>query len=305
LWQVSDDRVHPWRARRRHTATLVDRAPGGHPVHGVLAGEVDASLAVAERWAPIDRSHRKLAHRGSYEGLVWVAPSTVHFQHDPRGNVRLTSPESIAAFVGHAGADDAGSAADSVDLEVVEPAAPVEPCERGCEVGGVCWVVRIEREGQVGSAVLDAVSERVEDVSIVADGGVLSVVGFSRRFGERLGCVPAVDLASVVSPGLFDGAAGWPYQGPADRGGCRVVATGPPTRPASAVVDAQHPSWLVVRPCRDEVGFVHGTPETSTKTDAYRCRDRRRAGPRCGVIGRSRVEAAPGVFVAALTGRQW
>jgi putative transposase len=25
---------------------------------------------------PIDRSHRKLAHRGSYEGLVWVAPST-------------------------------------------------------------------------------------------------------------------------------------------------------------------------------------------------------------------------------------
>jgi len=29
-----------------------------------------------ERWGPVDRSHRRLAHRGSYEGLVWVAPST-------------------------------------------------------------------------------------------------------------------------------------------------------------------------------------------------------------------------------------
>jgi hypothetical protein len=54
----------------------VDRASGGNPVHGILPAEVDAILAVAEAWGPIDRSHRKLAHRGSYEGLVWVAPST-------------------------------------------------------------------------------------------------------------------------------------------------------------------------------------------------------------------------------------
>jgi putative transposase len=76
LWQVSDDRVHRWRARHRSLGTLVDRAPGGHPVHGILPGEIDVILEVAERWGPIDRSHRKLAHRGSYEGLVWVAPST-------------------------------------------------------------------------------------------------------------------------------------------------------------------------------------------------------------------------------------
>jgi integrase len=76
LWQVSDDRVHRWRARHRRAGTLVDRAPGGNPVHGILPDEIDAILAVAERWGPIDRSHRKLAHRGSYEGLVWVAPST-------------------------------------------------------------------------------------------------------------------------------------------------------------------------------------------------------------------------------------
>jgi hypothetical protein len=72
LWQVSDDRVHRWRARRREAGTLVDRAPGGNPVHGILPAEIDAILAVAEAWGPLDRSHRKLAHRGSYEGLVWV-----------------------------------------------------------------------------------------------------------------------------------------------------------------------------------------------------------------------------------------
>jgi transposase InsO family protein len=76
LWPVSDDRVHRWRARRRLHATLVDRAPGGNPVHGILPAEIDAILEIAERWGPVDRSHRKLAHRGSYEGVVWVAPST-------------------------------------------------------------------------------------------------------------------------------------------------------------------------------------------------------------------------------------
>jgi putative transposase len=76
LWQVSDSRVHRWRARRRDTATLVDRAPGGHPVHALLSEEIAAILDVAERWGEVDRSHRKLAHRGSYQHLVWVSPST-------------------------------------------------------------------------------------------------------------------------------------------------------------------------------------------------------------------------------------
>jgi transposase InsO family protein len=76
LWQVSDDRVHRWRARHHHVGTLEDRAPGGNPVHAILPAEVDAILAIAERWGIVDRSHRKLAHRGSYENVVWVAPST-------------------------------------------------------------------------------------------------------------------------------------------------------------------------------------------------------------------------------------
>ncbi|MDQ3979470.1 MAG: integrase core domain-containing protein [Actinomycetota bacterium] len=76
LWGVSDDRVHRWRARRRELGTLVDRAPGGNPLHGLLPAEVEAVLAVAEQWGPVDRSHRKLAHRGSYTNTVWVSPST-------------------------------------------------------------------------------------------------------------------------------------------------------------------------------------------------------------------------------------
>ncbi len=76
LWQVSDDRVHRWRTRGLHVGTLEDRAPGGHPVHGLLPAEIDAILAVAEQWGQVDRSHRKLAHRGSYTDTVWVSPST-------------------------------------------------------------------------------------------------------------------------------------------------------------------------------------------------------------------------------------
>ncbi|HSH59150.1 MAG TPA: hypothetical protein VK988_05805, partial [Acidimicrobiales bacterium] len=70
LWGVSDDRVHRWRARMRDVGTLVDRAPGGNPVHAILAAEVEAILAVVEEWGPVDRIHRKLAHRGSYTGQV-------------------------------------------------------------------------------------------------------------------------------------------------------------------------------------------------------------------------------------------
>ena len=57
--------------------TLEDRAPGGHPVHAITPAEEQAILAVFEAHQDTDRSHRKLAHRGSYEGVVWVSESTV------------------------------------------------------------------------------------------------------------------------------------------------------------------------------------------------------------------------------------
>jgi putative transposase len=74
---LSDVRVHRWRSRLRDVGSLQDRAPGGNPVHRLLRWEIDAILDLIEQWGPTDRTHRKLAHRGSYLGIVYVSPSTV------------------------------------------------------------------------------------------------------------------------------------------------------------------------------------------------------------------------------------
>jgi putative transposase len=74
---LADVRAHRWRARLRETGTLADRDPGGGAVHGLLAWEEQAVLDLIEQWGWVDRSHRKLAHRGSYTGLVFVSPSTL------------------------------------------------------------------------------------------------------------------------------------------------------------------------------------------------------------------------------------
>jgi hypothetical protein len=50
---------------------------GGGAVHGLLDEEVEAILEPAGQWGEIDRSHRKLAHRGSTLGRVWVSPASV------------------------------------------------------------------------------------------------------------------------------------------------------------------------------------------------------------------------------------
>jgi putative transposase len=74
---LADSRAHHWRARLRDTGSLEDRDPGGGAVHGLLAWEEQAILDLIETWGWVDRSHRKLAHRGSYTGVVFVSPSTV------------------------------------------------------------------------------------------------------------------------------------------------------------------------------------------------------------------------------------
>jgi len=72
------DRQRAWRWQRRRLAgCLDDAAPGGHPIHGILAWEEAAVLQLFEDWGPVDLSHRTLAHRGSYLERVWVSPSTV------------------------------------------------------------------------------------------------------------------------------------------------------------------------------------------------------------------------------------
>jgi len=68
--------VQRWRLRRAE-GTLQDRRPGGNPLHRILPEEEQAVLDLIENWGKVDRSHRKLAHRGSYLKVVWVSPSTV------------------------------------------------------------------------------------------------------------------------------------------------------------------------------------------------------------------------------------
>ena len=74
---IGTGRVRRWRRRRCTGADLADGRPGGHPVHGLLDGEVAEILAIFDEFGEIDGSHRKLAHRGSYERRVWVSESSV------------------------------------------------------------------------------------------------------------------------------------------------------------------------------------------------------------------------------------
>jgi putative transposase len=73
-------RMLSWRTRTRAGDKLDDAAPGplpGEALHALLDWEKDAVVEVAKGWGHIDLSHRKLAHRGSRLGRVFVAESTV------------------------------------------------------------------------------------------------------------------------------------------------------------------------------------------------------------------------------------
>ncbi len=77
LLGLDPDRVADWRARRV-AGRLGDAAPGGGPVHGLLDVERAAIVELFDGWGDVDRSHRKLAARGSRLDLVHVSASTMH-----------------------------------------------------------------------------------------------------------------------------------------------------------------------------------------------------------------------------------
>jgi putative transposase len=77
ILDLADVRAHRWRQRLRETGSLEDGRPVGDAVHRLLGSEEQAILDLIEQWGWVDRSHRKLAHRGSYTGTVFVSPSTV------------------------------------------------------------------------------------------------------------------------------------------------------------------------------------------------------------------------------------
>ena len=85
-------RARRWVGRAKTTEGLVDARPGGS-VNALRPCEEEAIVSAFEVFGEKDFSHRRLAYRGSYEGLFWAAPSTVRrvlnahdlrFRHPPR-----------------------------------------------------------------------------------------------------------------------------------------------------------------------------------------------------------------------------
>jgi putative transposase len=61
--ELDEGRAWRWR-RRRDQGCLEDGKPGA-VLHGLRPEEVTVILELFESWGEVDRSHRKLAHRGS------------------------------------------------------------------------------------------------------------------------------------------------------------------------------------------------------------------------------------------------
>ncbi len=73
--ELGELRAYRW-IERRADGELDDARPGA-AMHGLLDDEVAEIVALYHEWGEVDRSHRKLAHRGSYLERVWVSPSSV------------------------------------------------------------------------------------------------------------------------------------------------------------------------------------------------------------------------------------
>ena len=75
--ELDGHRCRRWR-HRRDAGRLDDHTAGGVAVHAITPAERQAILDLFDAWGDIDGGVRKLAHRGSYENLVWVSPSTLY-----------------------------------------------------------------------------------------------------------------------------------------------------------------------------------------------------------------------------------
>lgn len=70
-------RLQRW-SKRAEAGQLDDARPGPtEAAHALLDAEREAIIEIAEAWADIDRSHRKLAHRGSRLEAFYASESTV------------------------------------------------------------------------------------------------------------------------------------------------------------------------------------------------------------------------------------
>jgi transposase InsO family protein len=149
---LNPDRAGRWRRRRRRGADLSDARPGpDQALHGILSWERQAIIDVFDEWGEIDRSHRKLAHRGSRLEEVFVSESTVFRVLSAEGLVLPAAPSR-------------------------EPAGPKKPWPewveyRPCQVWGHDFTAFV-RAGRDALAVLDLISRKwVTTLSVVHQRG--------------------------------------------------------------------------------------------------------------------------------------
>ena len=94
--ELDGRRCRRWQ-HRRGAGRLEDSTAGGAASHAITAFERRAIVELFERWGDIDGGYRKLAHRGSYENLVWVSPSTLYRVLAAQGLVLPARPQRTPA----------------------------------------------------------------------------------------------------------------------------------------------------------------------------------------------------------------
>ena len=94
--ELDNRRCRRWQ-HRRGAGRLDDNTAGGTASHAITPTERRAIVELFERWGDIDGGYRKLAHRGSYENLVWVSPSTLYRVLAAQGLVLPARPQRTPA----------------------------------------------------------------------------------------------------------------------------------------------------------------------------------------------------------------
>ena len=96
MLELDGRRCRRWQ-HRRGAGRLEDSTAGGTASHAITPTERRAIVELFERWGDIDGGYRKLAHRGSYENLVWVSPSTLYRVLAAQGLVLPARPQRAPA----------------------------------------------------------------------------------------------------------------------------------------------------------------------------------------------------------------
>lgn len=201
--ELKESRAWRWRDRRLGNR-LADSKPGGHPVHGLLDEERNEIVALFEQWADTDRSHRKIAHRGSYLGRVWVSPSTVkrvlaarglHLRHPrPAGKgERRRFPEWASYSKNSIWIYDAthfrhcrtASATAIMDLVTRKWLATIVSAEQTSTQVQVVFTQALEAEGlldEIGNRADSVTAEQPPILLAVSDNGPQMTSGSTREF---------------------------------------------------------------------------------------------------------------------------